>query len=572
MPDPSSPMAPAPRTPRAPSRIALALLGAIIVLYALLAVSSLQQKSVTIDEFAHLPVGYNLLRTGDFDYCALNPPLLNVLSALPLLALDLGPGEPPQFSYSDDSHSFWNNGYLFMQRYGPRYHALFVRARCVTVALVAALAVLLFFWARHLAPRRRDVAGLFAAALVILSPNTLAHARLVTTDAGAAAFIALALFAVHRFLQRPTIALMLFSGATLGLAQLTKFHALLLYPAFFVLAVHCARRAPATGRRRLALRTVLALLISLVVVNAGYLFRGTGTRLSAFEFSSGALRIAQAALPSATPMPLPAAYLRALDTQLADTTVGDPSYLLGRTITGGRWDYFLILLALKTPLPMLLLFSAAIVMALRRRGWSDLTTQLLLLYPLLLLLVLSFGSNKQLGLRMLLPAAPLVWLWVAVTLAQSGWPRIVKPALAALLLWTAAETLFAWPNYLPYFNQAAGGPANGHRLAADSNVDWGQDLPALARYLRENGEQQVQLLYFGSVDPTVYGIDYVVPSGRPRSGLLAVSVSLYHLAYPVCDHGELYEVGPVDLGARPFGPPIADLGHSIHLYRVPDRH
>ena len=45
-------------------------------------------------------------------------------------------------------------------------------------------------------------AGLLAAGLVWLSPNFLAHARLVTTDVGAACFMTLALWGWWRWLAR----------------------------------------------------------------------------------------------------------------------------------------------------------------------------------------------------------------------------------------------------------------------------------------------------------------------------------------------------------------------------------
>ena len=41
----------------------------------------------------------------------------------------------------------------------------------------------------------------------------------------------------------------------------------------------------------------------------------------------------------------------------------------------------------------------------------------------------------------------------------------------------------------------------------DSNLDWGQDLKRLAAWMRENGVTRVKLSYFGSADPSYYGID-----------------------------------------------------------------
>ena len=49
------------------------------------------------------------------------------------------------------------------------------------------------------------------------------------------------------------------------------------------------------------------------------------------------------------------------------------------------------------------------------------------------------------------------------------------------------------PNYLAYFNEAAGGPAQGWRWLVDSNVDWGQELPGLKRYMDTNGIARVTL-------------------------------------------------------------------------------
>src|SRR5206468_348874 len=53
----------------------------------------------------------------------------------------------------------------------------------------------------------------------------------------------------------------------------------------------------------------------------------------------------------------------------------------------------------------------------------------------------------------------------------------------------------------------AGGPANGYRYLTDSNVDWGQDLKRLARYLQQHrADSPVKLAFLGSVLPSDYGI------------------------------------------------------------------
>src|SRR5439155_5938092 len=59
---------------------------------------------------------------------------------------------------------------------------------------------------------------------------------------------------------------------------------------------------------------------------------------------------------------------------------------------------------------------------------------------------------------------------------------------------------------LSYFNELVGGPREGWRWLVDSNLDWGQDMKRLARYLAARGEPPVKLAYFGLGDPSRYGI------------------------------------------------------------------
>jgi hypothetical protein len=46
------------------------------------------------------------------------------------------------------------------------------------------------------------------------------------------------------------------------------------------------------------------------------------------------------------------------------------------------------------------------------------------------------------------------------------------------------------------------------RFVADSNLDWGQGLPALRDYLRAEEQDRVYLSYFGTDRPEAYGIRF----------------------------------------------------------------
>ena len=547
------------------SLISLAGMGTV---YFILACSSLCQKSVTIDETGHLPVGYNVLTTGDFRYCELNPPLVNVLSAVPLLFMDVVRPGGEGSRVPDPGFSFWRNATAFRAENQGSYQRIYTVSRTVTVLLVGLLGVLLFFWAGRLVPEYPNRAGLLAALFLWFSPGVLAQARWVTTDAGVAFFMALSLYVYSLYLEKRTATWVFLSGLTLGLAQLSKFTAVYLYLALAILQIawfiHQKEKQPG----RFLLEFLGIVLVSLLTIDLGYLFQGVGHPLGGILFESTPFRSLKQFFPGWIPLPLPESYLLALDRQTADTLRGDPSFLFGHSFVGGKWYYFFALSAIKTPLPGLLLVGLAVILRTFRKGWREFENPLLLLPAGLVLFAFSFLSNKQIGIRMILPAAPLLWLWTAVSLSKARWTRRTVSVVALLCCWYAAESFWIYPDYSAYFNQLIGGPSQGYRYALDSNLDWGQDLPKLKRYMDEEGIDTIQLLYFGAVDPSLYGIRYEVPKQAVKPGLLAISVSLYGIPAKINDHGRYFRAGPFDLNPDLFGKPIANLGNTIHVYRV----
>lgn len=546
----------------------LALLVLLSVYFAF-AFHGAHRTAVTVDELGHLPSGLLYIETGDPRFASLNPPLVNVISALPVMGA-LSGNDRALLEPSDDPFSFWENGYRFMEENRSRYLDLMNRARRGPIVVVALLGVLLFFWAGRLNPEAPVLAGVLAAGLVLLSPNVLAQARLVGTDTGTAFFVVLSVFTFGLFLKRPTLAFALCAGLALGLAQLTKFYALLLYPSFLILMIFRGRASepssdPIMSPRSQGWALVAMVLVSLVVLNTGYLWSEFSAPLSDVTLQSPLMRSLSSSVLGTLPLPLPAAYLRAFDGQLVEVGSGMPSVLWGERFQGGRWDYFLGLLAIKTPIAIVLAFGVAVFGALRGHGLPRRESMLLWVYPVLLFVFLSLGDRRQLGARALLSAVPFVALWTASVFARTVSPRW-RWASAALVLVGLAMTSFAsHPHHLAYFNSLVGGRDHGYQYVSDANIDIGQGLVGLADYLAESGEESVQLLYFGSVDPELYGIDYVVPEpGELKPGLLAVSVSLYSLRYPMYDHGTLRPVGPVNIPLDP----IASIGGSIHVFRI----
>lgn len=546
--------------------VVLLLLGA----FAILCMHGLVWDSPTVDEFAHLPVGYFYLKTGDFDLAARNAPLVKVLAALPLLALQ------PEIDTVKPAHESawypWVLGTDFMERNRPVYTRLFLLGRLPIVLLGLLMGVIVHRWAREL---YGDKGGLLALGFFAFCPTLIGHAHLVTTDVGAATFVLLAAYLFQRWALDPTPARLLASGLGLGLAELAKPTAVLLYPIFGALLLWVLLRRPAegtpdAGRRGRVLASLASLAaifaLSIVVLNAGYLFQGTGRAVGAFDFHSNFMQRIAGILPSRFPMPLPAPYLEGFDGVRLDAEHGEfPNYLFGHWSREGTPGYFLIALFFKTPLPFL---AACLIAPFVRLRENKPRGEIFVILPLVVLL-LSYSvlaDRVNYGIRHILPVFPFLFLFAGrlgpYFAARSRPIRIA--ALAGLGLYPISA-LMATPNTVDYFNLLARG--RGDRILLDSNIDWGQGLKRVKSYMDREGLDHIDLAYFGHVDPALYGIRWDFPSpGRP--GPVAVSANFLHgYAYLTYANSRMMPVRPDAFRWLEKYPQIESLGGGIFIVR-----
>lgn len=525
--------APPPARRFTPKLVVAAVL--LLGVFAAQALVAARRDSVTIDEYVHLPVGLNALKSGDLRQDPINSHVPRMFAALPLL-FDSATFDPPPGTM------VWGFGAYFQDANRDRYHELFVKGRAMIVLLSLAAALVAAKWALDL---YGPGAAVVALALFAWSPSLLAHGHLVTLDmAGTLGFL-VALYANWRFLDAPSYRRAAWLGAAIGAANLLKLSGPVLVGA--ILATWAIRIA-AEPRRRLPLRTWAGLLattgvMTLVVLNAGYAFDGTMAPLREATLAKGGKlsRLAEAAPWLRLPLPRP--FVHGVDMVLEVGKGREPSYFLhGELSAEGWWYYHLAAFAAKCPLPVLVaaVFSLATWIAGRSRGLRD--------YAVFVPVVLLFAANSAfnslyIGERHVLAAYPLLFLaispWIADALAAAPWRRAATssgaaalvrawlPAAAAslVLAWTAAGTLAVGPRYLQFFNEWAGGPDEGHRVLIDSNIDWGQDLIRLREYMDANGIDSVALAYFGRVDPRVYGVRFTPLERGISKGKAVVSAT-----------------------------------------------
>ena len=105
--------------------------------------------------------------------------------------------------------------------------------------------------------------------------------------------------------------------------------------------------------------------------------------------------------------------------------------------------------------------------------------------------VMTLGAD-DLGVRYLLPIFPLLLIWcsrIAIELKKKRGLAL----LVLLLLWQARAAVWAFPNYISYFNEIAGGAKAGIYYLDDSNVDWGQGMKQAAEYVHSRRLDKVEL-------------------------------------------------------------------------------
>jgi len=565
---------------RARPWIVATLLGLLIVQCLL----GMRSNSPTSDEQNHISRGYYYLVRGNPEL-NMAPPLINLLSAVPLLAYK---GIiVPTF---DPTHMR-----TFVDQFASEFVWVYNDADTVINSGRVAIAVLSLLFAYCCYRWASDLwgtpAGLLALFLYVLDPNVIAHSQLVTADLGVAGTMLVATYFLWRFLRwRRNLDLVL-TGMLLGLALASKQSALLLAPIFIVVLCieafvtrDVALRGSwpwqqhfARGRWRPGIYFLLAVglmlaALAFLVLWACYHFQTaplsqSGSTHAAVDriIRDPSLRSLAHRLLNAVRIPFPT-YLRGLGWLQRYSVRGAPNFLMGQFSRKGWWYYFLVTLTIKTPVPTLILAMTGAYLILRGR-FDTKRREHVLFIALIGFLASMLFSSINIGYRHILPALPLLFVIASRTVATI--PKRWHLALtAALCVWLALGTLRLYPHYLAYFNELVGGPDQGYRYLVDSNLDWGQDLKNLKTYMDQHGIEQVHLSYFGNAHNIAY---YQVralplPADKP-SDLESRPPEVYAISATYLQIGDI-----VDLQAYSWlrqYKPFAKIGYSIFLYRLP---
>ncbi|MFN2384826.1 MAG: ArnT family glycosyltransferase [Thermoanaerobaculia bacterium] len=521
----------------------------------------------TVDEPAHLACGMEWLDRGRYAYQALHPPLPRVAAALlPRLSGARSHGEQGMIA----------EGRRILYESGGYFRTLsLARAGQLPFFLLATLLV-------GLLARRffGEVAGVTAAFLFTTAPPVLGHAGLATTDIAVTATFLAAFGALLVWLEKRTVARSLLLGVAVALAVMSKFSAIAFLVGFGAIlaglsrAARSRRRAEterATGMRVLpALGIALAALLLTIWAAYRFTFSPIGTpdlrlrpRIDRVIGQRGRLNELAYRI---TETPLPAGqFLRGLLQLTERNERATPPYFLGVNRQSRPLAFFPIVLAVKTPIPILVLAAGGAALV-ARRWWTGTDPRgLAVLAAAAAVLAVAILSRINIGTRHVLPIFPFLALLAGAAASRLLGDALTRPVAfagaVAILTWHVAASVRAHPDYLADFNEIAG--RHPERIVVDSDLDWGQDLERLSKKLRELRLEAVSIAYFGTADLNRHGLPPHGPLRRHQrsSGWIAISLQRLKRDRERPPHDgfrwlEAYE-------------PVTRVGKSILLYYVP---
>jgi len=443
---------------------------------------------LTVDEGAHMRYGLQILK-GDSSRFDDSKMPVTALNAFPMRIAELIRKTFPSCRI-------------------PSYVYYYGFARIPTMLFSLFILFTVFLWTKKLF---NSYAAILAAFLFSVSPNIIAHSRLITNDIYTMGGIFISIYTLYLYFKKRTFFNLLLLSISVAFATISKFTSLFLYPLLLLIIVlRYGKTIFFIFNRKVILSAVkfskffalhlsLFLFINFLFINTAYFFNGTFRTLDSFNFKSDEFKsFSKIPIIRKIPLPLPSPMIEGLDwvsyNQKTGKTFGN-IYMLGKHAMRGEGfkAYYLIVWLFKIPIGTQMLFYISITVFLfnhRKCIISVLYDPLflfLLLPSIYYFLLLSFILKAQLGVRYFLISLPFIIIFssgISANIAEKN--KAIKIFVILSSLYVFCSGLTYYPHYIAYFNEFSPDRKNNWKILADSNLDWGQNIKYLVEYLKKH--------------------------------------------------------------------------------------
>jgi len=545
----------------------------------ILGITSITEKSVVYDEPSYLGLGYYIIKTQNFmtDIIISHPPLSYYINSIPFYILDITGNLPEENVFSttekailcyrdkksvdcfDCQYLKYAHKFLYSDDYKGFNILYFSRITMLTLLLLTCL-YFYVFTKKYFGFETSCI----LTTLLAFNPNILAHSRLVTIDITVLCFNFISFYYFVGFIEKKNLKNAVKTGLSLGLALITKVTNWYLIAVYLLLiiALLTQRGIKVIKKRdkpifitKDLVSIIIILSITIFVINSAYFFNeityDSFTRYGLLDEYIGSNFIKNIAYK--IPIPISDYYIFLLDTMQHRSTSNRYTSHLKNYINSNqdnkfRIQYWTTTILIKTPEASLILGIISILVYIHIIT-SKITTindqrKKLLFYIIInisIFLIILIKVKILIGIRLILLIFPYIFLLfgepIRYLLSYNNKTRIIIYILTIASIMPAA---IYHPHYISYFNQLIGGPENGYKYLTDSDIDWGQDIKGLKKYMDENEIKTIKLSYWGreelsetdlNFEPLPFCAKYnggTYPTGikcGPVTGRIAISVN-----------------------------------------------
>lgn len=452
--------------------------------------------SMTTDEGIHIASGYLTLTRHEFRMDPEHPPLFKVISALPLLALNLHNPTGDQEDWEKMRATFydswaesrgWSNRWIFES--GNNADLTVFLGRIPAVLTFVFLCWFTFYLGRlWFGPK----VGLLAMIFTAFNPTLIAHGALANDDVAIGLCILGAIWSFWKYLSQPTPRNAVLVGALLGVSLGVKYTALALIPLAFVIVLLPHLRKEHRNWKTAGKHFLLFAITTWLTIWAAYGFQseiyvspGSMDKLTSFsavtEHLSADQMISYARIIAHI---LPAQFIKGSILVQGSSLLGRGAYVLNHHYNGGVWFYFPVVFALKTQLIALIILGIGGVLACIRRSWKlDLPRQILAA-TFIFFLIISIVNKLDLGIRHITSLLVMLSFYLALcTVAIADlWKQTWL--LTLLLLLYILPVLAQGSNIFGFTSELVQPYDQAYLYMEGSNYDWGQQAKEIAAYVK----------------------------------------------------------------------------------------
>jgi len=456
----------------------------ISIFFIFLSLTAGWQESLTFDEPVHIKEALNTIYNRRFVTDVINPPLVRYIAGF---------------------------GYIFTHgRIGsgltPSKLAIGGRAAISILSIPLFLLVYIFV---------KKISGIIparvAVILMALDPTLLAHSHYMTMDFGFTVFYFIAYLSAYLFISKPGIMESLALGFTSGWCLSSKTSGLFYLTASIMLLILIYQKNYSWNfiRRNYKYFPVVIFVMFITVWSTYYFQFGFVISPEALhgrvheqiltKFGNNSLISDVIIFFKTIPIPL-GNWLQMLKNSIIYSfqQSSAPVFFFQKFYEHPEWYFVIVNLLFKLPEAILFFIMISSVLLV----FKPIRSEIIFLVPIIVIIIA--GSNIQPMIRYILPVYPFIYILIAIGLSKLNY-KIMNTLLAGGIISILITLSSIFPNYLSYINFLAGSDYLKILNMSDSNIDWGQGLPILNKYITSHNLRDFKFSYFGQDDADYYG-------------------------------------------------------------------